>query len=96
MLLTRWELARRSGHLSDGVPVGGEPIVDFAGVESDMVADLDVRDALFGDEAPYVADARAETASEGWDVDELVKVSAAIWTVGGHGVVSILGHGSTG
>ena len=96
MLLTRWDLARRSGHLYDGVPVGGEPIVDFVGVESDMVADLDVRDALFGDEAPYVADARAETASEGWDVDELVKVGPVIGMIGGHGVVSILGHGSPG
>ena len=96
MLRTRWDLARRSGRLSDGVPVGGDPTVDFAGVESDEVADFDVRDAFLGDEAPYVAEARAETVGEGWDVDELVKVSAAIWTVGGHGVVSILGHGSPG
>jgi hypothetical protein len=96
MLLTRWDLARRSGRLYDGVPIGGEPMVDFVGVESDEVTDLDVRDALFGDEAPYVADACAETAGEGWDVDELVKVGTAIGMVGGHGVVSVLGHGSSG
>jgi hypothetical protein len=94
--MSRWDLARGSGPLYGGAPIGGKPILDFAGVKSDEVADLDVRDALFGDEAPYVADARAETASEGWDVDELVKVGPVIGMIGGHGVVSILGHGSPG
>jgi hypothetical protein len=70
--------------------------MDFVGVESDEVTDLDVRDALLGDEPPYVADAGAELPGEGRDVYQLVKIGAAIGMVGGHGVVSILGHGSSG
>jgi len=53
-------------------PVRGEPVVELAAAEPDESADLVVRDAVLGDEAPHVAFGDVEP------VDDLVTGVAAL------------------
>jgi hypothetical protein len=56
-----------------------EPPTDLGRVEADVVAPLDVRDALLGDEALDVPGLDAEQRSQSLDVEQRVRQQEAPW-----------------
>lgn len=58
-----------------------EPVVDSAGIEADQMAELDVRDAAFGNETSDVPDADAEPLGDSGDINQRVRSAVT----GGHG-----------